>query len=200
MGVVINEKGDVVSSVQQQITASATQRGRMIYTMQFPNLAPGLYQVRVAARDSTTGRSGSASQWLEVPDPGKGDFLLSTVFLSEVPANVGSANTQKVSMSPDRRFARTSRMRLQAQIFNAARFAGVPDLTLELQLLTGGQLVIATPPSAVSTQGVMDLARIPLTAEFPLEAFVPGSYTLKITITDRAAKKSATKEIDFKVE
>ena len=200
MGVVINEKGDVVSSVQQQITASATQRGRMIYTMQFPNLAPGLYQVRVAARDSTTGRSGGASQWLEVPDPGKGDFLLSTVFLSEVPANVGSANTQKVSMSPDRRFARTSRIRLQAQIFNAARFAGVPDLTLELQLLTGGQLVIATPPSAVSTQGVMDLARIPLTAEFPLEAFVPGSYTLKITITDRAAKKSATKEIDFKVE
>jgi VWFA-related protein len=200
MGVLINEKGDVVSSVQQQLTAGATQRGRMIYTMQFPNLVPGLYQVRVAARDPRTGRAGSASQWLEVPDTSKGDFMLSSVFLSEVPSGPAAAATQKVSINPDRRFARSSRMRLQAQIFNAIRGAGAPDLTLELQLSSGGQVVIATPPTPVSTQGVTDFGRVPLIAEFPLDGFQPGRYLLKITITDRAAKKSATKEIDFKVE
>lgn len=200
MGVLINEKGEVVSSVQQQLTAGATQRGRMIYTMQFPNLVPGLYQVRVAARDPKTGRAGSASQWLEVPDTSKGDFILSSVFLSEVPTGPASAGAQKVSISPDRRFARSSRMRLQAQIFNAIRGAGAPDLTLELQLSRDGQVVIATPPTAVSTQGVTDFGRIPLIAEFPLDGFQPGRYMLKMTITDRAAKKSTAQQMDFAVE
>jgi VWFA-related protein len=200
MGVVTNEKGGVLSSLSQRLTAAATQRGRMIYTMQFPNLAPGLYQVRVAARDPRTGLAGGSSQWLEVPDTSKGNFLVSSVFLSEVPVNASAANGPKVSINPDRRFARTSRMRIQAQIFNATRGAALPDLALELQLSKSGQVVIATPPSAVSTQGITDLTRIPLTAEFPLEVLEPGRYTLKIMITDRAAKKSEAQQVDFTVE
>lgn len=198
MGIVANEKGTVVSSVQQHLTTAGSQRGRLIYTIQFPNLLPGLYQVRVAARDPKSGRAGSASRWLEVPDTSKGDLTLSSVFLSEVP--VGTPSMQKVSINPDRRFARTSRMRLQAQIFNALHASGAPDLTLELQLSTGGRVVIATPPTPVSTQGIPDVSRVPLIAEFPLEGFQPGRYLLKITITDRAAKKTATQELEFSVE
>jgi len=198
MGIVANEKGTVVSSVQQHLTTAGSQKGRLIYTIQFPDLVPGLYQVRVAARDPKTGRAGSASQWLEVPDTSKGDLTLSSVFLSEVP--VGTTVTQKVSINPDRRFARTSRMRLQAQIFNALHAAGAPDLTLELQLSMGGRVVIATPPTLISTQGIPDGSRVPLIAEFPLEGFQPGRYLLKITITDRAAKKTAMQELGFTLE
>jgi VWFA-related protein len=200
MGVLINEKGAVISSVQQQLTGSATQRGRVIYTMQFPNLVPSLYQVRVAVRDPKTGRAGRASQWLEVPDTSEGDFMLSSVFLSEVPAGPAEAATRKISINPDRRFARSSRMRLQAQIFNAIRGASAPDLTLELQLSRDGQVLIATPPTPVSTQGVTDFGRVPLIAEFPLDAFQPGRYLLKMTITERATKRTITQQTDFAVE
>jgi VWFA-related protein len=202
MGVLVNEKGDVVSSLRQQLPAATAGRGgRMIYTMQFPGLAPGLYQVRVAARDSKSARTGSATQWIEVPDAAKGDFALSSIFLSEVPAGANAGEAQKATVSPDHLFARTSRLRFQAQVYNAPRpTAAAPDLTLELQLTTGGQVLIATPPSPVSTQGVTDLAHIPLTGEFPLGAFPVGRYTLTITITDRASQRSIKQQSDFTIE
>ena len=202
MAVIVNDKGDVVSRLQQHLTGppapDAAQSGRMSYTMQFPNLAPGLYQVRVAARDSKSARTGSALHWVEIPDIAAGAFALSSIFLSEVPAGAGQA--QRAFLSPDRRFARTSRIRFQAQIYNAAQSPAPPHLTLELQLTSGGQTLLATPPNPVAVQGVTDLARIPLTGEFPLDGFAPGAYTMAFTITDRGAKKSLKQQFDFVVE
>ena len=40
--------------------------GRFINWTQALSLPPGLYQVRVAVRDSQTGRTGSAMTWLEI--------------------------------------------------------------------------------------------------------------------------------------
>jgi hypothetical protein len=200
MAVLVNDKGDVVSSLQQHLNAAAlTRGGRVVYTVQFPKVAPGLYQVRVAARDAQTGRTGTAWQWLEVPDAAKGDFALSSVFLTEVPADPAAA--RRAVVSPDGRFARTSRIRIQSQIFNAARAgAGAPDIALELKLSSGGRTLIETPPSPVATQGVTDLSRIPVNAEFPLAALGPGRYELKIIVTDRGARKSAARQSEFIVE
>ena len=204
MGVLVNKTGNVVSSVQQHLTAplaeAAAQRNRMVYTMQFPVPAPGLYQVRVAARESKTGRGGSATQWVEIPDISKGEFGLSSIFLSEVASSAGGAYAQKASISPDRGFARTARLRFQAQIYNAALVAGRPDLTLELQLLNNVQSLITTPASPVSTEGVMDLARVPLTGEFPLGVLPAGQYVMRITVMDRVAKKTITQQVDFRVQ
>src|SRR5207248_10669603 len=45
--------------------------------------SPGLYQVRAVARDSQSGRTGSAMQWVEIPDFTQREFRLSSIFLGE---------------------------------------------------------------------------------------------------------------------
>ncbi len=60
--------------------------------------------------------------------------------------------------------------------------------------------MIEPTPGPVSIQGVTDLARVPLTGEFPLAGFAPGRYTIKLTITDGAAKRSVAREAEFIVE
>ncbi|MBV9211277.1 MAG: VWA domain-containing protein, partial [Acidobacteria bacterium] len=54
-GLILNDQGKTVSSFQNQLQ---TARRQVIYTYQ-AKLKPGLYQVRVAARDSKSGRTGS---------------------------------------------------------------------------------------------------------------------------------------------
>lgn len=201
MSAAINERGDVVSSLKQHIPASAPNGRRgLVFTMYFSGLAPGLYQVRVAAREARTGRAGSMMQWVEVPDTPADSFSLSSLFLTEVPAGAGTGAERKATINPDRRFAHTSRLRFQAYVYNTARAGARPDLTLELQLSRGDQTLIATPPNPVPTEGVIDLARVPLTGEFPLDGFPPGLYTMKIIVTDRAAGKSVTQHAEFTVE
>lgn len=198
MCAVVNEKGTVVSSLQAHLTLpppSAAEGGRLLYTMEFPNLVSGLYQVRLATRDSQHGLAGDARQWIEIPDTGKGQFLLGSLFLSEV-----RAATQKAVVSPARRFARTSRMRFQGQVYNAEHSSRQPELTLEVQLTKDGHVVIATPATPISIQGVTDFARIPFIGEFPLNGFQPGEYELKLTITDLLTKASASGRSTFAVQ
>jgi hypothetical protein len=197
MGAVVNEKGDVVSSLQQHLTApTSTGDARLVYTMQFPNLVPGLYQVRLATRDSQRGLTGDARQWIEIPDTSKGQFQLGTIFLSEVKANAG----QKAVVSPNLHFARSSRMRFQGQIFNAEHASKQPELTLQLKLTKDDQVLVATPPSPISIQGVTDFARIAFSGEFPLNGFQPGQYGLELTISDTLAKSSLSSKRTFTVE
>jgi hypothetical protein len=48
---------------------------------------PGAYQIRAAIRDLTTGRAGSGSQFLEIPEVGKGKLALSGVLLKGLSAS-----------------------------------------------------------------------------------------------------------------
>jgi hypothetical protein len=199
IGAVVNEKGDVISKLRQHLTSpssSAAEGGRLLYTMQFPNLVSGIYQVPLATRSFQQGLTGSARQWIEIPDTSKGQFLLGTIFLSEVRA----ANAQKAVVNPNLRFARTSRMRFQGQIYNAEHSSKQPELTLAIQLTKDGQVVIATPPSAIWLQGVTDFARIPFIGEFPLNGLLPGQYELKLTFTDLLAKATASGRRTFTVQ
>jgi hypothetical protein len=49
-------------------------------------------------------------------------------------------------------------------------------------------------------EGMTDLARIPYGGQFPLEALQAGRYELKITITDRLSKATASQRLQFQVE
>jgi VWFA-related protein len=193
IGAAVDTSGNIVSSFKQKVTIPAgqeSQSGSVIVTLQFPRLAPGLHQVRFAARDSKTGRIGSAAQWIEIPNVAQGSFFLSSIFLSE-----GAAGNSM--MKPDRRFARTSRLRFQTFVYNAARSTAAPKVVLEMELRRDGQTIIQTPAGPVATDGVTDLARIPIIGEFPLKDFLPGSYELRLTVTDASAKANASRKVAF---
>jgi len=76
-GTVLNDKGQVGGTFNNRITIEAPSNESANvgqYSGQGYNLylGPGLYQVRVGARDEKSGRSGSAHEWIEIPDLASG--------------------------------------------------------------------------------------------------------------------------------
>lgn len=213
---VYNDRGAVAATFRQQLAISSTAGANgqpVIYSNQF-RVLPGLYQIRVAARNRQNGLAGSATQWIEVPDLRSNSLALSSLFIGErtaqtvvaassdsaTPTPSASPPPPQVILSANRRFARTSGLRFLTYIYNAARSnAGAPDVALQVQVFRDDQPVITAPLRRVSTEGVTDLARIPYAAEISLENLPVGRYLLRVTIIDRATRVSATQQIDFTI-
>ncbi len=211
--VVFNDQGKPAGSLRQELTvvpetATSATRQRVLYSNQF-RLPPGLYQVRVGARDRNSGRTGSAAHWIVIPDLKKG-FSMSSLFVGErskdddQPAPPQSAPTEdaaSVVLSADRRFSRASWLRFVTYIYNAVgSTAKPPDVGLQVQVFRDDQPVITSPLRKVNTTGVDDLARIPYAAELSLNDLAAGRYVLQITAIDRAAKASTSQRVNFFIE
>ncbi|HEX7176661.1 MAG TPA: VWA domain-containing protein, partial [Pyrinomonadaceae bacterium] len=213
-GAVYDDRGKVVTTLRQELgvlppLAEVASRQRVVQSYQF-RLAPGLYQVRFAARDRGSKRLGSAMQWVEIPDPKKRSFSLSSIFVGErVPSEAPPAAADEgpdaalmrgVTMTADRRLARTSWLRFVTFIYNAANSPVPADVVLQVQVFRDDQPVLTTPLRKIETRDVPDIARIPYAAEIPLSTFPVGHYVLQVTAIDRAAKASASQRINFSVE
>lgn len=208
-GVVLNDQGKPAASFKTRLNvnpraadSSALDTASVIYNYKAP-LKPGLYQVRVAARDDRSGKVGSNMQWIEVPDLTQKRLTLSSLLVGG--QLIGSADKKEtaaqIQFSVDRRFQRSSHLGFWIFIYNAQRDAqGAPDVTAQVQVFRDAQSIVTTPPRKLSTVGMTDLARIPYGGDFALSGLPAGRYILQITITDRIANISASQRTSFTVE
>ncbi|HEV3471102.1 MAG TPA: VWA domain-containing protein [Pyrinomonadaceae bacterium] len=208
LGFVLDDRGRTVSGFKHGLTFDPREaaRPRILHTYQI-KLGPGLYQVRVAVRDQKTGRTGSAYEWVEVPDFGRGELTLSSIYLAErasgqPPETLAPDKlSEGVLLNVDRRFARTSWMRFVVFINNAAQGgAARPDVALQVQVFRDDQPVFTAPLIKVRADGPPDGGPLPYAAELPLETFPPGRYALRLTAIDRTAKATAQRRVNFTVE
>jgi VWFA-related protein len=206
-GVVLNDQGKQAGSFKTRInvnplTETAIQNPSVVYSHKLP-LKPGIYQVRVAARDDKTSSVGSAAQWVEIPDLSSKKLTLSSLMLAGHISNSvqgNKAGDEQVLFSVDHRFERTSTLKFFTIIYNAATAAG-PKLDAQIEIQRGGgQRVVMSPLLPVVVEPNADLARIPYGANVGLKTLAPGRYVLKVTVTDRNANTSATNEVIFEVE
>jgi VWFA-related protein len=177
-------------------------------TFNFPiYLTPGLYQVRVGARDILSGKTGSAHAWTEIPNLSTGQLALSSLLVGEREskdtANASSnANgvLEQVNISVDRRFHRDAFMRFLVFVYNAAVAQDAkPDAAIQVQLVRDDQPVVTTALKKIVTEGVADMKRLPYAAEVPLAGLQPGRYILSVTVVDRVAKTSASQQRSFEI-
>jgi VWFA-related protein len=212
VGAVIDDRGKNVAQFGQKLSvipdpAIPESEQHVIYSFSLA-LPPGLYQVRAATRDAQSGRTGSAIQWVEVPEMKK-QFTMSSLFLGERTAGQTTAAAAKpedvprsVLLSVDRRFARTSHIRFLTYVYNAvAGASSQPDVALQIQIFRDDQPVFTAPLVKLKTnEEAARLAQLPYMAELSLGGFQPGSYVLQITAIDRAAKTSAARRARFFIE
>lgn len=211
-GTVLNDKGKVGASFGSRLTvdggllaannAQDPGYGYAVY------LGPGLYQVRVVARDEKTGRSGSAHSWIEIPDLASGQLAMSSLVIG---VRAQSASTTTTSTTPGfdatelriaRRFSNTDFLRFMLFVYNGARAPvdSKPDVALQVQVIRDDQPVITSPLRKVSVEGVEDLSRLPFAAEIPLNGLPAGRYVLQITAVDRVSKQSTFQQTRFEIE
>jgi VWFA-related protein len=216
LGIVYDSSGKREGFFRERLTVDASvsalskpQRQDIFHNYQ-TKLKPGLYQVRVAARDVKSGRVGSAVQWIEIPDLSKRRLALSSLILSErandgktTPAhdvtNIGAAS---LPAPVDRRFARTSELRYIVFIYNALpgkTGTARPDVTLQTQILRGNDVVVTSPLSPISIEG-QDPTRLSYAADIPLNTLPAGRYELLVLVNDRIAKSSSAQRVSFEVK
>jgi VWFA-related protein len=209
LGVALDDRGSI-HSFKQTVTIGAdasAQGGRKVITWNQPlAVAPGLYQVRVAVRERATGRTGSAMQWIEVPDLSAGQLQLGSLFLGEREPQTeldqkSTPAPRPVTVNASRRFARTSVLRFQTSVYNAAHTtAARPDIEIHARVLLGTRTLIATPAAKLPTDTTTDPSRLPYWAEIDLGQLPPGKYVLQVTATDRKTKSTASQRVGFVVE
>jgi VWFA-related protein len=213
-GLVLNDHGKQAGSFKTRLNVNpspvaAAKNPSVIYTHKLV-LKPGIYQVRVAARDNKSGRVGSAAQWIEIPDLATKRLTLSSLLIGVEP--IGSSQTpaaapsgvEQIQFSVDRRFRQGSHLNFLTIIYNAARGSnGMPELEAQILISHFGQAVITSPLRKVVTDANTadtDLARIVYGANVGLQTLPPGRYLLQVNIFDRVAKSNASREVSFEVE
>jgi len=198
-GVVLNDLGKQAGSFKTRlnvnplpVTATA-QNPTVQYTHKLP-LKPGIYQVRVAARDDKSGRVGSAAQWIEIPDLNSKTLTLSSLLVGGQFIGASTSDEQMV-FSVDRRFPQGSQMTFLTMIYNAG---AAPQLESQIEILRGGQRVVASPVRPIEIDKT-DPARIPYGATVGLKSLAPGRYVLRVTVNDRNANTRAVNQVVFEV-
>ncbi len=210
--VYFDEKGVVKNSVMERIVTTAptlekakTYNNDLMFT--YPaKLPPGIYQVRVAARDDKSGKVGSAHAWIEIPDLANKKLAMSSLLLGErtqaMMANVSNnGGVDPVALSASHRFQRESTLRFLLFAYNSA-FSPAdqkPDVAVQVQVVRDNQPVLTTALRKINTDGIADLARLPYAAEIPLNELLPGRYMLNVTLIDRVSKQSTSRQTHFDV-
>jgi VWFA-related protein len=207
IGAAIDDRG-LIYSFKQVLTVTPRPAGQtplpVIWNQQL-NVRPGLYQVRVAVRERSTGRTGSTMEWIEVPQAAAPKLAMSSLFLGERRAessvdNASLREPQSIRIEVDRRFARSSVLRFQTYVYNAARNAGTPDVWVEARILRGNQPVLIVAANKIPPDVSKDTWRLPYWSEIALTELKPGSYTLQVSATDRNGGASTSQRVTFSVE
>jgi len=206
-GVVLTDQGKPAGSFKTRLTVNplsdrvAVERPGVIYTNKVP-LKPGLYQVRVAARDDRTGRVGSTARWIEVPDLAQKRLTLSNLMLNgQLVGSHQKEGAEQVQFSVDHRFKKGSHLNFLTIVYNAAPGSGgAPDLESQIRISRDGRPIVNTPARKIGTPQGTDLARVPYGADIALNNLPAGRYVLQVTVNDRAAKTSATQQTTFDIE
>jgi hypothetical protein len=204
-GVILNDKGKIAASFQKQLNVQPLSSGEgdssgIVYNHREP-LAPGIYQVRVAARDERSRRIGSAMQWIVIPDLSTFQLTLSSVLLAEQVVHDGKGKdaSGQVQLSVDHHFSRSHHLGYWIFVYNAKRdTSGATNLVAESEVLRDGKVVLTAPLRKLDNT-FADPDRIPYAADLPLQSLTPGSYELRVKITDAVAGTSAAQTADFVV-
>jgi VWFA-related protein len=195
VGTVINEQGKSINNFDQGLTITGGGQ-RLTYNHQL-QLAPGLYQIRVAARDKKGGRVGSAFEWIAVPNLKDGSFGLSSLFVGEMDTDALASG--KLPINADHRFRSNSRLGFFTYIYNSQREGVASDVALQIHILRDNQPVVTKPSIKLDTEGTPDPTRIAFGEDVSLADLPAGKYLLRVTAIDRLSKKTASQVSRFTI-
>jgi len=215
IGAIYNDQGKAGDSFTDRLTVTASsleqlrQKGQDVIYNYKVYVPPGLYQIRVGARDSGSGKIGTVREWVEIPNLASHQLTMSSLFAGErapqASASFTQTNQEADQLAPlrvDRRFHRNSYLRLLVYVYNAMRAPtdAQPDVALQIQILRDQQPVVTTPLKKISTDGVAQLDQLPYAADVSLDGLAAGRYELHVTTIDRVSKSSASRTMRFEIE
>jgi VWFA-related protein len=214
VAVTFGDNGLQVEKLSKNYTLAITEKvyrnmlaNGFVYTLSVPVKKAGAYQFRVALRDTASDKTGSASQFIEVPDVKK-RMALSNLVLD----NFTAEEWQKVRLGASRdqsersvlldatlrKFRRGTVLRYDYVIYNPKQGR---QIEAQLRLIRDGKIVYEEAPTPVKSEGQKDLQRLQAAGAVSLgKNLTPGSYVLQVIATDGAdPKKFAAQFVEFEI-
>lgn len=198
---------------------AALQQG-FVCMVDMPVKKPGLIQMHTAVRDKTSGRLGSASEVIIVPDLEKKALALSGIALSGtdwalddrqkadaaalLTEEAGTVVASKANAAV-RQFRAGSQMYYSFEVYNARLddASSRASLTRRLRIWRDGEVVLETPPTPLRLGDQASWKLISVTGSLRLtKAVKPGQYIIQLLIDDELAapnRRTAKQSMDFEV-
>ena len=214
-----NAGGEVVDQISKTYTITVDEPVRklinergMTYDFVFPVKKDGAYQMRVAVMDKTSGKIGSASQLIEIPNVDKDRFTLSGIVLENVTFEEWQktaalngerqANLKSFSDTANRQFKRGTVLNYGLVIYNA-KFSSTqnPQVTTQIRIFRDGKVFFEGKPQILDLSEQKDFQRLQFAGSLRLgKEITVGDYILQVITTDNLTKrKIATQITTFEV-
>ena len=157
----------------------------------------GAYQIRVAVRDETTGKIGSATQFIEIPDLKKARLALASVILRDGERSHWASDLLDITPAL-RQFKRGGLVEFLCAIENSGKKRSKVDLETRVRVLRDGKEIYSAPAKLVEMKdrgpaafGALKLA----------DRLTPGDYDLQVIATEQQGGKAiaASQWTDFTV-
>src|ERR1019366_1598593 len=158
------------------------------YRVSVPAQHAGLYEVRVAIRDTASGKLGSAREFVEVPDLKKGRLAVSGVLAYN--ASPRERDAEAPGLAEVRRFRREDNLSYACQVFHAKSVKG------EFRIVHDGKQVLAGPAEVSANGDGTSTAK----GVLPLATLAPGYYSIQVVASGELGKDVAASQwTDFEI-
>ena len=204
-GAVVDELGRVqeIRVAKEQLDKALVEG--LTYRLDVPVKKPGAYQLRVAIRDTSTGRVGTANQLVQVPDLGEEQLTLSGILVGSVQTETTASAALGIEATAAlRRFRPGQALSYGYVVYNAQleKATRLPRLDSQMRLFRDGESLTVGEKRPIDTASagsnvVASGGAFVLGPDMP-----PGDYVLQVIVTDAiAGKKTAvvTQAVDFEV-
>lgn len=159
-----------VARLSEDVTQGA------LYTLDVPVQKCGAYQIHVAVRDSLTGKVGSASQFLEIPNLKKSRVALTSVILQQA----GESNTSTT---------RQLHPGAELEYFCLVEKGAAARLNAQVRVVRDGRDVYSGPAPLTPVGG----GRFAITGKLHVGGKItPGDYYLGVIAADRQSRNAVS--------
>jgi VWFA-related protein len=171
-----------------------------VYHFMFPVKKAGPYQYRVAIRDMQSGKLGSASQFIDVPDLKKKKLTLSSLvienFSQDAWQNATSAaglpyRSDPMTDTALRRVRVGSVLSFGFEIYNARLDQSKqPKLYARVRVFSEGKIVLDGKDTPVEVLGQTEFQQIKVARALSMgDRLSPGDYILQVIVSDASEPK-----------
>ena len=213
VAVAFGDNGQIVDQLSYPQTVRAAKaddhermlRDGLVYILNFPLKRGGPYQMRVAVRDGTSERHGTAMQFVEAPDLTKNRLALSGIVLSSAAeADKTSAADQDVQSGPAvRRLRQGSMIDYRFIVYNAHIDAADVPVQMQMRLLRDGKPVFTGRLTTLDVSKEPNPKRISTGGRLRMGPdLTPGDYVLHVAVQnskDPKKPRTASQWIDFEI-
>jgi len=183
-----------------------------VYVLIMPVKKPGLYQYRVALRDADSGKIGSASQIVEVPDLSKRKMVLSSPAVEDVSMATWQNIAQgKIGNGPGqikvastllydtvlKQFPAGTVLRYGLEIYNVR--SGKQTLETQARIFQNNRVVVEGNVNKLNPPEQPSPIRRLSGAIMLKDTLQPGDYVLHLTVRDDSSKQAATQILPFEI-